>query len=543
MVIKRVIIENYKQFYGKFELELQSGTNIIVGDNESGKTSIIEAIELALSGLLNGRFIRFELTQYLFNNRSVDEYLKALLSDNPIAPPQISIELFFDNDNFPIFEGSNNSTNEKAIGFTFYIRFDERYKEDYQDLINSKTMRSLPIEYYEVIWKTFAREDIVPKQIPFKSALIDSSINRYESRSDIYISKILRELLDTDEIIEVAQSYRNMKDNYGEQEIIKKVNERIHEAISVSKKSINIAVDLEDRNAWESSLVTCLDDIPYDYIGKGEQCIVKTNLALIGRKAVNAGIVMIEEPEAHLSYNKLNELIQQVEEKSNNRQLIITTHSSFVANKIGLEKLILLYSKKTLVLSKLDPDTYDFYKKLPGYDTLRLLLCKKAILVEGASDELVVQKAYMTTHSGKLPIEDGIDVISVGLSFLRFLEIAEQIDIPVVVVTDNDGDIEAIKKKYFKYIDSKSNIKICYDKYVDDGPLNVDSNQFNYNTLEPKFIKANGFENTCKILDVKYDEITELQKFMYNNKTDVALKIFNTKLGINFPEYIMDAIK
>jgi predicted ATP-dependent endonuclease of OLD family len=32
--------------------------------------------------------------------------------------------------------------------------------------------------------------------------------------------------------------------------------------------------------------------------------------------------------------------------------------------------------------------------KLPGYDTLRLILCNKAILVEGPSDELIVQKAY-----------------------------------------------------------------------------------------------------------------------------------------------------
>ena len=61
---------------------------------------------------------------------------------------------------------------------------------------------------------------------------------------------------------------------------------------------------------------------------------------------------------------------------------------------------------------------------MSGYDTLRLILCKKAILVEGDSDELVVQRAYMDIHNGRLPIQDGIDVITVGLSFLRFLEVA-----------------------------------------------------------------------------------------------------------------------
>ena len=86
-----------------------------------------------------------------------------------------------------------------------------------------------------------------------------------------------------------------------------------------------------------------------------------------------------------------------------------------------------------------------FFKKIAGYDTLRLLLCEKAILVEGASDELVIQKAYMETHEGRLPIQDNIDVISVGTSFLRFLELASVLGIKVAVVTDNDGDIEALK--------------------------------------------------------------------------------------------------
>jgi len=37
-----------------------------------------------------------------------------------------------------------------------------------------------------------------------------------------------------------------------------------------------------------------------------------------------------------------------------------------------------------------------------------------------------------------LPIEDGIDVISVGTSFLRFLELAEKVEKKIAVITDND---------------------------------------------------------------------------------------------------------
>src|SRR5690606_38104463 len=135
----------------------------------------------------------------------------------------------------------------------------------------------------------------------------------------------------------------------------------------------------------------------------------------------------------------------------------------------------------------LKPETKSFFSHLSGYDTLRLILCKKAILVEGDSDELVVQKAYMNVNGGKLPIESGIDVISVGTAFLRFLEIAEKLNKPVAVVTDNDGDIPAVELKYENYlgVKAKPNISICYDKIIDTGVLVLGKKNtpFNYNTL------------------------------------------------------------
>jgi putative ATP-dependent endonuclease of OLD family len=74
-----------------------------------------------------------------------------------------------------------------------------------------------------------------------------------------------------------------------------------------------------------------------------------------------------------------------------------------------------------------------------GYDTLRVVLAKRVILVEGPSDELIVQRAYRDAH-GCLPIEDGVDVINVrGLSFARFLDIAKPLGKRVGVLTDNDG--------------------------------------------------------------------------------------------------------
>ena len=65
------------------------------------------------------------------------------------------------------------------------------------------------------------------------------------------------------------------------------------------------------------------------------------------------------------------------------------------------------------------------------------------VIVEGPSDELIVQKAYMKKQSGHLPIQDNIDVISVkGIQAKRFLTLVGDLPIRIAVITDNDGDYD-----------------------------------------------------------------------------------------------------
>ena len=543
MNITKIHIENFKTFKGSFKLTLNKGVNILVGDNEAGKSTIIEAIHLALTGLHNGKYLKNELSQYVFNNEVVAEYIQGLEQNNTANPlPKILIEVFIEGEETAEFEGDGNSEKAKVSGFSFKVEFDENYQKEYEDLVKLGGIKTLPIEYYNVSWLSFSRdESITPRAIPIKSALIDSSSNKLQNGSDIYISRIVKEFLESNEIVEISQAHRRMKESFMAEEAIKKINEKIKIASKISDKKVELSVELSSKNAWESSLMTYLEDVPFHYIGKGEQCLVKTKLALGHKKAKEANIILLEEPENHLSYSKLNQLIRDIKNDSGEKQILISTHSSFVANKLGLEHLILLNDKKTVRLNELSEGTYKFFEKLSGYDTLRLILCKKAILVEGDSDELVIQKAFMLNNEGKLPIEKGIDVISVGTSFLRFLEISEKIGAKVAVVTDNDGNVEAVKNKYKNYLsdNAKQNIKICFDSDVDTGNIQ----DFNYNTLEPKFLKANSREVLNKIFETAYQSDDDLQKHMKANKTECALKIFETQETLNFPQYILDAIK
>lgn len=125
MAIQKNKIRNFKCFKDCFEIELNKGLNILVGNNEADKSTILEAIHIALTGLFGGRNIRNELSQYLFNKDVVDEYIKTANSDTPLPPPSICIEVFFDGSINPEYEGNDNSERLFCEGLKFKIAFNE----------------------------------------------------------------------------------------------------------------------------------------------------------------------------------------------------------------------------------------------------------------------------------------------------------------------------------------------------------------------------------------------------------------------------------
>jgi putative ATP-dependent endonuclease of OLD family len=296
------------------------------------------------------------------------------------------------------------------------------------------------------------------------------------------------------------------------------------------KKALTIGIDISQKTNWETNLIPHLDELPFHLVGKGEQTALKILLAL-DQKARDSNIVLIEEPENHLSFSSMSKLISKIEERCAGKQIIIATHSAYVLNRLGIERVFLLNGEKTTSLKNLPPETQTYFKKLSGYDTLRLILAKKAILVEGPSDELVIQKAYKARH-GKFPIEDGVDVINVrGLSFARFLDIAKELRKEVVVVTDNDGDYQRhVVEKYEPY------------KAITTIRIYADSDNA-AETLEPQFAKCNSLEQLNNVLGRKCADVPAIVAYMKGNKTEWALKIFESNKPVTFPKYIADAVQ
>ena len=96
-MITRITIKGYRIF-GDFELRPNAGMNIIVGDNDSGKSTLLEAIGLALTGRINNGWAQDALDPYWFNADQVNAFFTALSTEKKLPPPEILIEIYLSPD-------------------------------------------------------------------------------------------------------------------------------------------------------------------------------------------------------------------------------------------------------------------------------------------------------------------------------------------------------------------------------------------------------------------------------------------------------------
>jgi putative ATP-dependent endonuclease of the OLD family len=527
-VIQRIAIRNYRLFR-EFDLEFFPGINILVGSNDTGKSTLIEAINLALTGRLHGRALAQELSPYLINLEATRDYVTELQSGGNPSPPTMIIDVFLeDTDDTAILRGTNNVHGEDACGVRIQAKLSQDYVEEYKSFIGEPdAVRLAPTEYYRVDWLGFSGSSVSARSVPATASVIDSTTIRLLSGVDHHLQQIIRTHLDPRERVELSRQYRSLREEFSENERVKEINTRLRtENHLLTDRALSLAIDISQGYTWESSLAAHIDDLPFQLIGRGEQSALKTLLA-IGRKASDAHVVLIEEPETHLSFASLRKLIYRIEERCVGKQVIVATHSTYVLNKLGLDKLVLLGDGAPTRITDLPTDTIAFFKKLAGFDTLRLVLADGAILVEGPSDELVVQRGYRDVK-GKLPIEDGIDVISVGLAHKRFLDLAIRLKRRVWVVTDNDGKtVEEVRGRFSGYLDCD-----VVSLHVGDDPK--------LETLEPQIVAVNDLAALNAALGTEYGSKDELLRAMRKEKTGSALAIFESPTQIVMPKYIRD---
>lgn len=532
--ISKLKIINYKLFQNVI-IEMNDTMNIFVGENDSGKTTILEALSMVLTGKIGGSNIANRVNLDWFNTNVRKGFIEAIKAGNTPALPTIEIEAYFsapdkDEISTKVYKGTNNSLHEDTEGVKVEILFDTQYSTVYKQLLSDGKIKDIPIEYYKVNFRSFAIPEYYAQTTAKKVACIDTTKRDYGPVLSRFVSGSINEYLTEEDMTELRHAYRANRHEFTDNQAVKRLNEKLQQSHSFDGKVITLNLRESGIDEWKGDMSISLDGIPLENSGLGTQNMFKSEIFLLQNSDVD--ILIIEEPENNLSYANMSVLISKLSE-SKEKQLFISTHSSFVANKLGLQYLHLVANNGIIPFKMLSQDTYDYFLKLPGYNTLRILLANHAILVEGPADELIVQRAYIDNY-GKQPIEAGIDVVTVdSLAFQRYCELSSLIKKPITIVTDNDGNVQKVKERYKKYGEL---VTLCVES---DNSLN---------TLEPSVLAVNldNFEEFKAIVyygkDIESRDIESIKNFMLGNKTEWSMRVLTSKKRIKYPTYVLEAI-
>jgi predicted ATP-dependent endonuclease of OLD family len=278
----------------------------------------------------------------------------------------------------------------------------------------------------------------------------------------------------------------------------------------------------------ETDLTILDNEIDIENKGKGRQSLIKTEFAL-NRGGSDVDIILIEEPENHLSHINLNKMIKNIID-SRDTQLFISTHSNMISSRLDLRKAILLNSNNQSVvdLNSLEETTAKFFIKAPHHNILDYILSKKVILVEGDAEYILIEQFFRNVSEAELSAQD-IHIISVGgTSFKRYLELGRLLNIKTAVIRDNDGNYQQnCVERYQTYVNE--NIKIFSD---------TDNNN---HTFEICIYNCN--QILCDELFGSERRTLTVQDYMNNNKAEVAYQLL-IEMGseLMVPEYIKEAI-
>lgn len=520
--IKKIAIQGFKRFEN-FEMYFNKDISIIVGENETGKSTVLEAICIVLNQMYKNtdKYI----IKDMLNIKQIEKFKKNPKIENL---PQIKIELTFEldgtNREASTYFGENNLNGKENedFGILFECKLD---MELYQDLLLKEIEKGeIPYEYYTMTWTSFSglRYKVLKK--PLNAILIDTSIT-----DSIYTFNYFNKSLFLSKFTESERL--NAKNNF---------RHNIDEAFSKLRLDTideNRAFGINSKKLALETILSIFDEgIPLENKGKGLENLIKTKIALDKSKN-KLDVVMIEEPENHLCHTNLRQMLSVIEERIGETQLILTTHNNMIASRLSINNVIWISNNKSKRLDDIDNKSADFFKKADDNSFLNFLLASKIILVEGSTEYLLIPKFYEQLYNRTIE-NDGVSIISCkGISYNRYLEIAYETNKKVAVITDNDKNKSKIDKM-LSYNDEHKNQHIFMSKDTKDWTWEVCLYNSNKNVLDKK-IKID--EKSEYLHDGK--DYGKVLGKMLNNKVEIAYQILIQEMDLEIPNYIKEAFE
>ncbi len=578
MFLSQLKIWNFRKYGTKengdagIEVSFNDRLNLIVGENDSGKTAIIDAIKLVL-GTQSYDNIRLEENDFYrkkdgirtdilkiectFENLSdleagrflewiyIDDEGKAKLEVRLIArikDNKITIRKTGGKEGVDInFEASENL----RVTYLKPLRDAEHELNPGYRSRFAQVLKSHPI--FKNNGNTHEIESIMKdanKNIEgyFKGSRLQDNNENAESDS-----------------LEENNVYIKYKEDPSS--IINSISKTLSNFLGNNKNQydVNINISEMELNKILSRLMLKIDE---DKVGLGtlNQLYMAMELLLLDIKEKNNefGLALIEEIEAHIHPQAQLRVIKHLEENIKS-QTILTTHSITLASIANLNSLILCRNNSAYSLNnkytRLSSGDYEFLERFLDSTKANLFFAKGVIMVEGDAENILIPT--IAKIIGKPLYTHGVSIVNVGnVAFLRYSNIFiskdgnQTIGIPTSIVTDldvrpiqyyQDDDNKSTLKKYTVY-----RIKNSNEYFIKED----DSRKRVREILDKNQLRNNDFTENVEIIEDnynKYKDVVKVEKEEKYNLNDI--KVFTNNWTMEFDlalscirEYIYAAI-
>jgi putative ATP-dependent endonuclease of OLD family len=270
--VKGLVLRNFKRFK-TLDLEFDPELNILVGGNEAGKSSVLQALDIVLSASRSK--VEALGLETLFNADCIAEFLDG---ERKIADlPELLAEVYLDGiDGQHELDGQNNSRRASYLGIKMVCRPIDEYTKHIQSILADKR-ESFPFEYYAILFQTFTDHSISPYEKPLRHLLIDSSQINNEYATREYTRSMYAAHATVAQRNYHSYEYRKAKSRFRD-DVFKEINEALD--------TYKFGIRTSPKASVETDIMITEGDIPIESKGKGRQCFIKTEFALRNQKHV-----------------------------------------------------------------------------------------------------------------------------------------------------------------------------------------------------------------------------------------------------------------
>lgn len=463
MYLSSIEISNFRCFGTKQIIEFHKGLNVLVGENDSGKSAVIDAIRIVL-GTTDQSWYRIDLSD--FHNEEQSSEIKIICKFSDLSEDEQSAFL-----ECLSYETQTDIDGKEITKYCLYLHWTCKYLMGFNTPrvvtnINSGINGDGPTpsqESRELLKTTYLRplrDAYTNMQAGRRSRLsqILSSISNLKEGENEYINGMDLSKLS---LVGIANLSNKL---LAEHPQINKINMKIDSIMSdkmlLKGDEITTNFEVSGTNANDDKkLMSLLEKIDlsvhktsqYGHVGLGTSNVLSMACELLLNQGQESTFLLIEEPEAHIHVQRQVRLIRalqdEVSKSENNSQIILTTHSPALASVVALNNIIILKNNIPYSLSKnktnLDNSDYKFLERYLDATKANLFFAKGVIIVEGPSEELLLPTIAKLINMDLT--EYGVSIVNVRSTGLRrYARVFQRsnedevLDIPVACITDRD---------------------------------------------------------------------------------------------------------